>query len=308
MEVRVFAPATVTNIGPGFDALGLALASPGDTVTARLIPDGPSSIRIVAIRDDDGSLPVDARSNTAGVAAIATLELAGLRASIELEIDKGLPIGSGLGSSAASAAAAAFAVNLLLGSPLSIRELIGPCIAAETAVSGRHGDNVAPALMGGLILVRSVDPIDVVRIPVPAGIFVACTKPSIELSTRRSRQVLPQHVLLREMVSNSANLAALVSACHSGDLELLGASIKDDIVAPARIGLIPGSLEAMQAADDAGAIGASISGSGPAILALCRSAADAGRAGEAMAAAFHGVGLTSSTYLSPADCPGARAI
>ncbi len=308
METRVFAPATISNIGPGFDVLGLALDAPGDTVTARLDPTGRRGVSIVAIRGDGGALPVDTHTNTAGVAALATLKRIGLDGSVEIEIDKGLPIGSGLGSSAASAAAAAFAVNVLLGSPLSAHELVGPCIEAESAVSGRHGDNVAPALMGGLILVRSVDPIDVVRVPVPAGVFVAFTTPSIEVSTRRARAILPQQVSLQAMVRNGANLAALVSACHSGDLDLLGACITDDIVGPARAELIPGSGEATRAADEAGAIGSSISGGGPTIMALCRSEAEAERAGAAMAAAFETVGLGSSTHVSPADCPGARTV
>ena len=308
METRVFAPATISNLGPGFDVLGLALVAPGDTITARLNLGGPPGVSIVAIRGDDGALPVDTRTNTAGVAAMATLKRISLEDSVEIEIDKGMPIGSGLGSSAASAAAAAFAVNVLLGSPLSTRELVGPCIEAETAVSGRHGDNVAPALMGGLIMVRSVDPIDVVRVPVPAGVFVACTTPAFEVSTRRARTALPQQVSLQAMVRNGGNLAGLVSACHSGNLDLLGTCMTDDIVGPARAALIPGSTEAMRAASDVGAIGTSISGGGPTILALCGSADDADRAGAAMAAAFQAAGLPSSTHVSPADCPGARTI
>ncbi len=308
METRVFAPATISNIGPGFDVLGLALDAPGDTITARLNPRGPRGVSIVAIRGDGGSLPVDTRTNTAGVAAMATLKRIELDGSVEIEIDKGLPIGTGIGSSAASAAAAAFAVNVLFGSPLTTRELVGPCVEAETAVSGRHGDNVAPALMGGLVLVRSIDPIDVVRVPVPAGLFVACTTPAVELSTRRAREVLPRQVSLQDMVGNGANLAALVSACHSGDLDLLGACITDDIVGPTRAELIPGSREAMRAADEVGAIGSSISGGGPSIMALCGSEVEAERAGAAMAAAFEAAGLASSTHVSPADCPGARVI
>ncbi len=308
MEVRVFAPATVANLGPGFDVLGLALEAPGDTVTARLKPDGANGIDLVAVRGDGGALPIDAHRNTAGIAAMATLRQAGLERGIELELDKNMPIGSGLGSSAASAAAAASAVNLLVGSPLSARDLVGACVEAEAAVSGRHADNVAPALMGGLVLVRSVNPLDIVRLPIPAGLFVACTTPAIEVPTRRAREVLPGQVSLEAMVNNGANLAALVSACHSGDLDLLGACMTDEIVGPARADLIPGSLAAIAAATDAGAIGSSISGAGPTILALADSAAAAERAGTAMAAAFGAVELSSITTVSPADCPGARRV
>lgn len=306
MEVRVFAPATVSNIGPGFDVLGLALAAPGDTVTARLDPAGPSAVRITTIRGDDGELPTDARRNTAGIAAQATLARIGLEGAVELEIDKGLPIGSGLGSSAASAAAAAFAVNELAGAPLTTLELVEFCVEAEEAVSGCHADNVAPALLGGLILVRGADPADVVHVPVPADLFIACTTPAISLSTRRARAVLPEQVPLQAMVRNGANLAALVSACHSGDVDLLGTCITDDIVAPARAELIPGSLDAMEAANASGAIGASISGGGPTVMALCRAAEAADRASAAMASAFEAVGLSSRSFVSPAGCPGAR--
>ena len=308
MDVRVFAPATVSNIGPGFDVLGLALDTLGDTVTARLRSETPNGISIAAIRGDGGALDVDTTRNTAGVAALATLQHAGVSASIELEIDKGLPIGSGLGSSAASAAAAAAAVNLLIGKPLSTLDLIPPCIEAEAAVAGRHADNVAPALLGGLILARSIDPLDVVRIPVPPGLFVACTTPRIELSTRHARALLPSRVPLQKMVSNGANLAALVSACHAGDLDLLSSCITDEIVGPARAELIPGSHEAMREADNAGAIGSSISGSGPTIMALCTSKAAADHAGNAMATVFQKSGLDSTTHVSPADCPGVRKV
>ncbi len=308
MNVRVFAPATVANLGPGFDVLGLALDAPGDTVGARLSTDGTPGVEIVAVRGDGGSLPIDAKHNTAGIAALATLRKAGAAVAIELEVDKNMPIGSGLGSSAASAAAAAFAVNLLLGSPLDEIALVAACVEAEAAVSGRHADNVAPALVGGLVLVRSVDPVDLVRLPIPPGLYVACTTPAIEVSTRRAREVLPTEVPLQAMVRNGANLAALVSACHSGDVERLGVCMADEIVGPARAELIPGGLDALRAAAEAGAIGSSISGGGPTILALTDSPDAAERAGKAMAAAFAAVDLASTTHVSPADCPGARRV
>lgn len=303
-EATAFAPATVANLGPGFDVLGLALAAPGDTVTARLAPG--RGVRIVAVHGDGGALSTDAARNTAGIAAASTLARAGVDAGVELELRKGLPLGSGLGSSAASAAAAAFAVNLLIGSPLKKLELIEPCMDAEEAVSGRHADNVAPALLGGLVLVRSIAPLDVVRVPVPEGLTMAVVTPAMELPTRQARAVLPREVPLAQLVHNAAHLAAFVSACHAGDLALLSRSLRDAVVTPARAPLIPGSQAALAAALDAGALGSSISGAGPSLFALCRSERAAHDAARAMTDAFARAGLGATTVLSPADCPGAR--
>lgn len=306
--VTAFAPATVSNLGVGFDVLGLALSGPGDTVTARL--SGQPGVRLARVSSSISGappLPTDPGRNTAAIAARATLNLAGVDAGVELELTKGLPVGSGLGSSAASAAAAAFAVNVLIGSPLRRAELIGACIEAESAVSGRHADNVAPALLGGLVLVRSLDPLDIVRIPVPEGLHVVVVSPKFELLTRQSRAVLPKEVSLTEMVRQTAGIAGLVSACHSGDLGLLARSMSEmDVVTSARCPLIPGAREVIRGALDAGAIASSISGSGPTIYALCRSAHDAAEVKTAMQAAFSKSGLDSTAYESPADCPGAR--
>ena len=305
-SIKAFAPATVANLAAGYDVLGLAVESPGDTVTARR--GGPGGIVIERITGDDGRLPLQADKNCAGIAAIETCALAGLTADIVLEVHKGLPIGSGLGSSAASAAAAAVAVNTLLGSPLRKRELIGPCLEAEAAVSGRHADNVAPSLLGGLILVRSVDPLDILRLPIPESLRVVVVTPKFELETRAARQALPDRVSLTQMVGFGANLAGFVAACFSGDISLLGRCLMDPVVTPARAALIPGANEVMKAALAAGAVGSSISGSGPSIFALTRSDVAAARAGAAMVHAFEQAGLAATVVCSPVDCPGARVI
>ncbi len=303
-SVSVFAPATVANLGVGFDVLGLAIDGPGDTVTAHLA--GPPGVRIRSV--GDSGLPTDPTKNTAGVAAISTLRTAGVEAGIELEIHKGLPIGSGLGSSSASAAAAAFAVNLLVGSPLRKPALIEPCMDAEEAVSGRHADNVAPALLGGLILVRSTDPLDVIRLPVPDGLEIAVVTPDFELTTKAARAALPDTVPLSTMVRQTANIGALVSACYSSDLDLLARSIPETVVTPVRARLIPGATQAIEAALDAGALGSSISGAGPSIFALCRSHRSAQEAASAMQRAFASAGLSATAVISPADAPGARRV
>jgi homoserine kinase len=304
--VRVFAPATVANLGPGFDVLGLAVEGIGDVVSARLST--KPGVSIIGIDGDAGALSLEATSNTAGIAAIETLKLAGVEASVELFIEKGMPLGSGLGSSAASAAAAAMAVNLLVGSPLRKADLVGPCVEAEAAVSGRHADNVAPSVLGGLILVRSVDPLDLVRLPVPQGLTVVVSTPAFELPTREARAALPADVPLARLVEQTANVAAIVSACYSGNLALLGRSVRDEIVTPARAALIPGGARVIEAALDAGAIASSISGAGPSIFALCRSERSAQKAAEAMTATFSAAGLDSVTLTSSADCPGARRL
>ena len=305
-QVSVFAPATVANLGLGFDILGLALIEPGDTVTARIVPE--PGLRISRISGDGGALPREAADNTAGIAAWHTLKKAGLEVGLELEIDKGLPIGSGLGSSAASAAAAAQAVNLLLGSPLRKKELIGPCIEAEAAVSGRHADNVAPALLGGLILIRALQPLDLVRLPIPEDLFVVVVTPEVELSTKEARAVLPGSVPLPDLVSNTANLAALVSAFHSGDLGLIARCVPDKVVTPARAELIPGCMDVINAALDAGALGSSISGSGPSVFSFCHSQRSGIQVAGAMAAAFSKAGLSCRKVVSPGNCSGVRRL
>ncbi len=305
-KVTAFAPATVANLGLGFDILGLALSSPGDTVRARLVPG--DEVRLIRVDNDGGKLPLAADANTAGIAAAATLKQAGIRAGVELELEKGLPIGSGLGSSAASAAAGALAVNLLLGSPLRKADLLEPCIEAEGVVSGRHADNVAPALLGGLILVRSLEPLDLVRLPVPEDLMVTVVTPEIELHTREARSVLPESVPLPSLVSNTANIAALISSCYTEDLSLMARCVPDAIVTPVRAAMIPGCQEVIGAALDAGALGSSISGSGPSVFALCRSTRSAQEVAIAMEAAFASADLRTQTTISPGDCPGARRL
>jgi len=305
-EVTAFVPATVANVGPGFDVLGLALDGAGDTVLARRATE--PGVRIAEIQGDGGALPLDAEANTAGIAARHTLLRAGLDVGVELFVEKGLPIGSGLGGSAASAVAAAFATNLLFGSPLRKVELVGPCLEAEAAVAGRHADNVAPALLGGLILVRSLDPLDLVRLPLPAGLQVVVVTPAFELATRAAREALPAEVPLAALVRQSAQLGAFVSACYSEDLGLLAESLVDPVVTPSRIGLVPGGEAALAAARAAGALGASLSGSGPSVFALCHSRVVAEEAARSMSAAFAEAGLESRSLVSPADNPGARRL
>jgi len=301
--VTAFAPATVANLGPGYDLLGLAITGIGDTVVARRTSE--PGVTIAAITGDDGRLPTDATENTAGIAALETLRRAGVDAGVALEVHKGMPIGSGLGSSAASAAAAAFATNALIGAPLRRVELVDACVEAEAAVAGRHADNVAPALLGGLVLVQDLDPLRVLRLPLPQDLVVVVVTPVFELSTRAARAALPASITLQDRVRNGGRLATLISACYADDLALLGDAVADDVVTPARAALVPGASAVMDEARRAGALGSSISGSGPSVFAFCHARPVAERVRAAMIAAFADAGLDASGVISPADCPGA---
>jgi len=310
-ERTASAPASIGNVGPGFDILGLAVQGPEDRVTARLANHG--EVRIIAIDSPHpgaADLPRDIDRNTAGIAAVHTRRAAGREdAGIDLEIHKGIQLESGLGSSAASAAAAAFAVNHLLGCPLRTADLIGPCLEAEAAVSGRHADNVAPALLGGLVLVRSLgDRPRAQRLPVPAGLLTVVVSPEARLSTRLAREAVPKTIPLEARTRNAANIATFISACFSNDIGLLTECIEDDVVAAARLPLIPGGERAIQAARAAGALAATISGAGPSLFAFCHSEPVAESIAVRMVAAFGEEGINARAVISPADCAGARLV
>ncbi|MEN0020741.1 MAG: homoserine kinase [Planctomycetota bacterium] len=300
-----FAPATLSNLGMGFDNLGLAVDAGGDTVRVSLEPGAPG-VRIDAIIGAD--LPTDATTNTAAIAAAATLRAAGVGDDVgaAITLEKGLPIGSGLGSSAASSVAAAYATNLALGVPLRKMALMDPVLEAEQAVAGRHLDNVAPALLGGLILVRSVDPIDVVRLPVPGGLWAVIVSPAYPVLTRQARAALPDVVTLQDTVAHAGDLASFVAACFAGDLDLLSRCIRDRLAEPVRAAMVPGAEQALEAARAAGAIGASISGSGPTQFAFCRTRRSGEAIARAMCEAFEAAGVAATWTISPTDRPGVR--
>lgn len=269
--VEAFAPATVSNLGPGFDCLGLAVEGLGDRVEARR-SDTPG-VTLSAIDGDGGRLSRAVDENTAAIAAAELVR--GTSLGVELRLHKGLPLGSGLGSSGASAAAAAVAVDAALGLQLPLEKLVEAARAAEGAACGAaHPDNVAPAIFGGIVLIPSVDPLRVVRLPAPP-VWLSIYTPGCEVKTADARAVLPSAVPLSATVQQAARLGLLVHALHVGDLHLLGEAIADDIVEPARAPLIPGYLDAKVACLEAGALACSISGAGPTTFAL---SADKGRA------------------------------
>jgi homoserine kinase len=295
--IAVFAPATVANVASGFDVLGFALERPGDTVVLRRIPE--KRVDILAVEGDDGQLPRDPDKNTASVAAKRFLEAIDFPFGLELTVRKQMPMSSGLGSSAASSVAAVYAANVLAGSPYSARELLPFTMEAEEVACGSaHADNVAPALLGGFVLIRSYNPLDVVQLPVPAGLAVATVHPHTEIKTEDARRILKKELRLSDAVRQWGNLAALVAALYQGNLDLLSRSLQDVVAEPRRGLLIPGFSKVKQAALEAGALGCSISGSGPSVFSLCRSTQEARDVGTAMQGAFSQAGLDSDVYLS----------
>jgi homoserine kinase len=306
-EVTAFAPATVSNVACGFDVLGFALASPGDEVTARLVPAGVS---IDGIAGDDGRLPRDAARNTAGVAARALLTAVGERRGVALTIRKGLPLASGLGGSAASAAAAVVAVDALFELHAPIDTLVACALEGERLGAGSaHADNIAPALCGGFVLVRCPSPPDIIQLPVPAGLTAVVVHPDLEIETAKARALLGETVALADAIRQWANLGALIDGLHRGDFAQIARSLEDTIAEPRRAPLVPGLAAIKRAALGAGALGCSLSGSGPSLFALCRSTADAEQVASAMTAAVRAeIGGEPQTYVSSIAPQGARVI
>ena len=312
--VTAFAPATVSNVACGFDVLGFAMEAPGDEVSASFAggktTDGAGTVTIEDIEGDGGRLPRDGAKNTAGVAVRALLQTLGEHRNITLRIRKGLPLSSGLGGSAASAAAAVVAVDALLGAASPLITLIASALEGERLGAGSaHADNVAPALCGGLVLVRRTSPPDVLQLPVPPGLTAVVVHPDIEIETSMARALLGSDVPLKDAVQQWANLGALVHGLHTGDFAVIGRSLEDTIAEPRRASLVPGLAAIKRAAADAGALGCSLSGSGPSLFALCKGYDVALRVAEAMTAAVgREIGGESQTYLSPVAQRGARVI
>ena len=303
--VTAFAPGSIGNVGPGLDILGLAVAGDGDAVRAEWTE--RPGIRML----DPGhpELPSEAERHTAGLAARAVLLRVGdgvLRGrGIGLSVRKGLPLSGGQGGSAASAVAGAVAVNALLGEPLDRPALIEACLDAEERVAGRHADNIAPSLLGGLVLIRSMQPLDVVQLPVPADLHVVLAKPDQRMRTADARAVLPTDVPRAVALHQAAHVAGMVAALALDDYGLLARSVDDRIAEPARAGLLPGFTEAKAAALAAGALGSSISGSGPTAFALARGPESAERIAAAMADAYRARGIGCAVRVGPVDRRGA---
>ena len=307
-SISVFAPATVANVACGFDIFGFAVANPGDQITLT-VRDEPG-VRITDIIGDDGRLPREATRNTAGIAIQTYLQhINRTDVGIDVVLRKQMPLGSGLGSSAASAVAGVYAINELLGCPLPVINLLPFAMEGERLACGSaHADNVAPALLGGFVVIRSYHPLDVIRIETPAILFCTLVHPDIEVNTKDARFILKNEVSLKNTITQMGNVAGLIAGLMTPDYALISRSLVDVIIEPVRAILIPEFKETKQAALDNGALGCSISGSGPSMFALSRDAQTAGRVGAAMQQAFLGVGITSDAYVSEINRQGPRVI
>jgi homoserine kinase len=266
-RIKLFAPATVANLSCGFDVLGCCLDGVGDEMI--IAKNSEKELRITKITGQD--LPMEVDENVAGVSAKAMLAALDENQGFDIEIKKNIKAGSGIGSSAASAAGAVFGINKLLGEPFSANQLIKFAMEGERLASGNaHADNVAPALLGGFSLVKSYEPLEIISLPSLGELRILVLHPLIELKTRDSRSVIRQNVELKKAISQWGNLAALVSALYTEDYELLGRSLKDEIIEPVRSILIPFFDDLKALALTSGALGFGISGSGPSVFAMCK--------------------------------------
>jgi homoserine kinase len=301
---RAFAPASVGNVGVGFDILGHSMAGAGDRAEVRMI-DEPV-VRIAAIDGAVTDLPRDPRRNTAGMALLALREALSLPHGFELILHKGIPLGSGMGGSAASCVAALVAANALLDRPLSRDALYPFALEGEAVASGsRHGDNLGSMLLGGLVLATHDR---LLRIPVPRDWHCALVHPHCVLETRRARAALVGDYALDAFVAQSANLALVLAGCFRGDAALVRDGLRDVLVEPRRAALVPGFARVKQAALDQRALGASISGGGPSVFGWYEDRKDAEAAAAAMQGAFASEGLQSDAFVAPVESPAAALI
>ncbi len=306
-KVTAFAPATVANVSCGFDILGFAIEDLGDKVSVYL-SDTPG-IRVIRIEGDKGKLPYEADKNTCSVAIRAMLEALDFEGGVEIELFKGLPLGSGMGSSAASAVAALVATNTLLGNPFEKKDLLPFAIESERIACGAgHADNVSPALLGGFVLIREYHPLDVIPLHVPRGLYCTLVHPHLVLNTSDSRSVLRRNVSLQDATTQSGNIAGLVAGLFQEDMALISRSLNDVIAEPSRSVLIPGYEEVKEGIKPAGALGCGISGSGPTIFILSPSEEIAWEVSRMAQKVFDAMQLPIDLYVSAINTRGAYII
>ncbi len=305
--IHVFAPASSANLGSGFDVFGLAIDGPGDYVRMERTTTG--KVRICSIKGDGGRLSKVPEQNTAGVALMAFLSAIDERSGMDVYLQKKLPLGSGLGSSAASAVAAVFAANELLGRPMNKRQLVRWAAEGERVASGSvHADNIAPSMLGGITLVRSLEEEDVLSLPVPKRLHVIVVHPHVEVKTSDARKVLPTKILLKTAIQQWSNTASLVAACYNNDLALFGRSMEDLVAEPARRVLLPYYDSIKAAAIQVGALGCSISGAGPSILAITDNTKQADAIAASMKRIYKHHRIGCDIYNTKVDTKGARVI
>lgn len=305
MEIKLFCPATIANLSCGFDVMGLCLDGVGDEMIIR-----KSSVKGIRITKIEGAdLPLETEKNVAGVAGLALLNELQLDYGFEIEIYKKIKAGSGIGSSSASAAGAVFGINELVGSPFSRKDLVQFAMQGEVLASGSaHADNVAPALCGGFTIVRSSNPLDIIRIESPSELYATVIHPQIELKTSEMRAVLQPMVSLKSAITQLGNVAGLVAGLYTSDYNLIGRSLHDDIVEPLRGKFIPHFDQVKQAALGHGALGSGISGSGPSIFALSKGIDTAKKVAEAMRVIFDGTEIPYEIHVSKINSEGVKII
>lgn len=306
-KVSYFAPATAANMSAGFEIFGIALENPGDIVTVEKAKG--ANVTITSICGDNGKLPSEPSKNTAAVAILALLKDRELSQGLHIVIEKRLPLCSGMGSSAASAAAAVAAVNDLLDLKLEPQELVPYAMEAERVACGSaHADNVAPSILGGITLIRSYFPLDIISIAPPDNLHYAIVNPDIQISTKDARALIPEKFTQQQTISQMGNAAAFVAALYQGDFDLLKRSCEDFLAEPCRAQLISGFSLVKQAALEAGASGAGLSGSGPSMFALCKNLEIAQKSAQAMEAVFLKQGIKTNYFVGKIPKSGVRKI
>jgi homoserine kinase len=307
-SIKVFAPATVANVVCGFDVLGFAVNAPGDEVIMRLV-DKPG-VNIIKITGDNGKLPLAAEKNTVSASVQHYLKHVNRPdVGVEIELNKKMPIGSGLGSSSASTVAGLFAINNLMGNLLTPMELVPFAMKGEELACGYgHADNVAPAVLGGFVLIRSYEPLDIIKLPVPKGLYCAIVFPDVDVPTRDARQMIRSKVLLKDAVIQWGNVAGLVSGLFMNDIDLIGRSMHDVLVEPTRSILIPDFYKMREIAMENGGVSFGISGSGPSVFAFTRDEQTAHTITQKIQQHLKTLNISSYTYVSAINEQGPQIL
>ncbi|TZF85557.1 homoserine kinase (plasmid) [Pedobacter sp. BS3] len=307
-SIKVFAPATVANVVCGFDVLGFAVNEPGDEVIMQLT-DKPGVV-ITKITGDNGRLPLDASKNTVSASVQHYLHhINRPDIGVSIELHKKMPIGSGLGSSSASTVAGLFAINSLMNNQLSANELLPFAMKGEELACGYgHADNVAPALMGGFVLIRSYEPLDIIRLPHPDNMYAAIVYPEVDVPTKDARQMIRSKVLLKDAVTQWGNIAGLVSGLFMKDFDLIGRSMTDVLVEPTRSILIPDFYKLREIALSNGGISFGISGSGPSVFAFAKDENTAHNITQQIQQHLSGLKIGSKAFISKVNEGGPRIL
>lgn len=303
-KIKIKAPGTVANLVCGFDILGMALSEPYDVMELTLL----NEPKVIINNRDNFNLPTDPEKNVAGVVLLSIMEHLSSGIGFEVTIEKHIKPGSGIGSSAASAAGAAVAANHLLGNIFTNDEVMQFAMNGEKLASGvKHADNIAPCILGGVSLIRSIHPLDIIALNSP-NLFVTVVHPQIEVRTSDARQILRQQVLLKDAIRQWGNIAGLVTGFLKNDLDLIGRSLEDVIIEPVRSILIPGFDEVKSKCIEAGALGGGISGSGPSIFMLSKEEKTAKQVEGVMKDVYERIGIDYNTYVTTINKRGVEIV